>query len=385
MKTYINMHRMKVIWYLVSAVIYALLLAATGFVWQALAEAAMGGDLAAFLRVALFSLVFLLLDSFFDYLPSLANTRLINSLMDSLRHALTEHYLRQELSVLMIENPAERAHRLVNDLTVVEKEYLQSLTGIIKSCLVFVFSLAGALYLQGPLTIIMLVLCFIPFLAPWINQKILADKKERAQAEKKQYLAKFDDFSRHISTVILMNAGQRFVQRLGLQSAQMKQTAIDFEKSQAKTYAVSYGLSNIVYSGTWIIGGIFVFYDQLTLPGLIAMTTLMSTVAGPIQTLSRLLTDFSASRNVARDFFALVAAQAPSKMTKEKITAPITTLKLKNVSYTIGQKPIFRQLSFQFQTGNKYVIRGESGAGKSTLLQLLMGIFASDTGTVFVN
>lgn len=49
------------------------------------------------------------------------------------------------------------------------------------SIFVFVFSLAGAFYLQGTLTLIMLALCFLPFLAPIINQRILSDKKQEAQ------------------------------------------------------------------------------------------------------------------------------------------------------------------------------------------------------------
>lgn len=53
------------------------------------------------------------------------------------------------------------------------------------SILVFVFSLAGAFYLQGTLTLIMLALCFLPFLAPIINQRILSDKKQEAQVKKK--------------------------------------------------------------------------------------------------------------------------------------------------------------------------------------------------------
>lgn len=54
-----------------------------------------------------------------------------------------------------------------------------------------------------------------------------------------------------------MNASRIFANILKKSSGETVAYAVEFEKGQAKTYAVSYGLSNIVYSGTWIIGGHF--------------------------------------------------------------------------------------------------------------------------------
>ena len=47
-------------------------------------------------------------------------------------------------------------------------------------------------------------------------------------------------------------------------------------------------------------------------------------------------------------------------------------LSCKNLTYTIGYKKLFTNLSFTIFYGDKIELRGQNGAGKSTLLQILL-------------
>lgn len=385
MKKYFKLNRNKVVVYLLVSIIYALIVAATGFVFQALAEAAMGADIQRFLFVAVLALGFLLVDSYFDFVPRFFRSQLVNSLLHAIRTDLVTHYLTIDLHSVMKENSSERANRLTNELHVVENDYLKPLLQLWISLFVFVFSLAGAFYLQGLMTLIMLLLCFIPFLAPLINQKILSSKKQEALNQKKIYLTKFEDFSKNLPVVRLTNISAIFSSILTRQSEATSRQTIDFEKRQAAIYAVSYGLSNIVYSGTWIVGGIFVFNDLLTIPGLIAMTTLMSTVAGPIQTLSELYTTVISSKKVVQHFFdSLEKNTADDHHPTVFLGETIHSLRLEDISFQIDQQQLFDHLSATFHSNKRYAIIGESGTGKSTLLQLILGIQTPNNGKIRV-
>ncbi|HEM4067770.1 ATP-binding cassette domain-containing protein [Streptococcus suis] len=151
------------------------------------------------------------------------------------------------------------------------------------------------------------------------------------------------------------------------------------------TYAVSYGLSSIVYSGSWIIGGIFVFQGMLKISDLIAMTTLMGTVAGPIQTMSGLITEYLASRTVVEELTTILKGQSHEDKVQQELTEPIRTLTLDGVSSHNQQHPIFDNFSYQFLADKKYAIVGKSGSGKTTLLRLLLGVQSPDEGAIFIN
>lgn len=116
------------------------------------------------------------------------------------------------------------------------------------------------------------------------------------------------------------------------------------------------------------------------------MTTLMNTVAGPIQYLSELVTDLSSSKEVVKDYFDTIKDDPIDKGEKNNsFSEEIIKLDLDNVTYSVKGKELFDKLNCEFDKNKKYAIKGESGAGKSTLLQILMGIIRPDNGSVKVN
>lgn len=139
MRLYFKIHKRKLFLYLLASATYAIILASTGFIYSMLTSAALGNNLNHFLKVAIFAVAFLLLDSFFDFVPRYTRANLINRMLDSLRNDLVTHYLTENLQDLMNENPSERTNKLVNNLEVIENSYLKPLLSSFTSLFVFIF------------------------------------------------------------------------------------------------------------------------------------------------------------------------------------------------------------------------------------------------------
>ncbi len=60
-------------------------------------------------------------------------------------------------------------------------------------------------------------------------------------------------------------------------------------------------------------------------------------------------------------------------------------LEVKNVSYSIGKKPLIQDVSYTFHPGKCYMLCGPNGAGKSTLIKMLSLQLAPDKGEIFYN
>ncbi len=58
-------------------------------------------------------------------------------------------------------------------------------------------------------------------------------------------------------------------------------------------------------------------------------------------------------------------------------------LKLENVSFSYGKTPVFKDISYEFESGKMYAVVGKSGAGKTTLLSLLSGLAAPTSGSIY--
>ncbi len=62
-----------------------------------------------------------------------------------------------------------------------------------------------------------------------------------------------------------------------------------------------------------------------------------------------------------------------------------STLEITGVSFDYGRGPVFENLNFSVQKGQRVAIIGDSGAGKSTLLNLLRGLLQPQKGKVSIN
>ncbi|MEL7623366.1 MAG: ABC transporter ATP-binding protein [Clostridiales bacterium] len=59
-------------------------------------------------------------------------------------------------------------------------------------------------------------------------------------------------------------------------------------------------------------------------------------------------------------------------------------IKIKNISFSYGQREILKDISFDVQPGECVGVLGNNGAGKSTLITCLNKIRAPKTGTVYI-
>lgn len=50
-----------------------------------------------------------------------------------------------------------------------------------------------------------------------------------------------------------------------------------------------------------------------------------------------------------------------------------TMLQIKNLSVSIGDKKILKNINFEFESGKIYAVMGPNGSGKSTLASVVMG------------
>jgi len=60
-------------------------------------------------------------------------------------------------------------------------------------------------------------------------------------------------------------------------------------------------------------------------------------------------------------------------------------LKINNISFSYGDKNIFKSFSLEIGKNDRIWLYGESGCGKTTLLRLILGLEAAQTGEILGN
>lgn len=384
MKKYLLKRKNTLIVYIIISLIASSIIAGTAFVYQRLTTYAMDRNFKKLLFIAAFSVPFFILDACFDYLPKKYISKLTHGIINDLRKDILAKVNKDQSYLVNVDYRARVNELIINDLET-GGVYIRHSISLFLYISFFVFSLLSAMSIQFSLTLIMLVLSFIPLLSPFISKKILEGKKDIQLKAKNKFLGDFGDYLDNLLYIKVSNLGRAFLDILYARGDKLTDTTIDYETSIRKTYAVSYGLGNILYSGTWVIGGVFVYMNKLTLPSLIAITTLMRTIAGPIQTISDAYSNMVAGKKVFNDILAYINSESPRIDDEGEEICDIDSLEIAGADIGYGKNKVLENISYTFNKDKKYVIVGESGSGKSSLLNLILLNFEGVAEKIRVN
>lgn len=384
MKKYLLKRKNTLIVYIIISLIASSIIAGTAFVYQRLTTYAMDRNFKKLLFIAAFSVPFFILDACFDYLPKKYISKLTHGIINDLRKDILAKVNKDQSYLVNVDYRARVNELIINDLET-GGVYIRHSISLFLYISFFVFSLLSAMSIQFSLTLIMLVLSFIPLLSPFISKKILEGKKDIQLKAKNKFLGDFGDYLDNLLYIKVSNLGRAFLDILYARGDKLTDTTIDYETSIRKTYAVSYGLGNILYSGTWVIGGVFVYMNKLTLPSLIAITTLMRTIAGPIQTISDAYSNMVAGKKVFNDILAYTNSESPRIDDEGEEICDIDSLEIAGADIGYGKNKVLENIFYTFNKDKKYVIVGESGSGKSSLLNLILLNFEGAAEKIRVN
>jgi ATP-binding cassette subfamily B protein len=133
--------------------------------------------------------------------------------------------------------------------------------------------------------------------------------------------------------------------------------------------------------GKLVISGVMTLGDFVAFSGYLAMLVWPTAVLGWILTL--------AQRGAASMSRLAAILGAETTITDHPDAQPITTLQLgieaRNLSFSYGDTPVIKNVSFQIKAGETVGITGEVGSGKTTLLRLFSRLLPVTGGMLFVD
>ena len=164
-----------------------------------------------------------------------------------------------------------------------------------------------------------------------------------------------------------------------IQTLKLLKRQTNVEKSQYVVVSLNQLFSNVLYFGSWIIGGLLIINSQLTLGSLIAFSQLLVRISYPIYASSDLLAKFISGKKTIETLSTEFQIIEENLNTLEHIEViSFDNFRFKNNSEAIP-------FNGQFYKHKKYLLKGKSGTGKTTLLKAILREYNDYTGTVKIN
>ena len=117
---------------------------------------------------------------------------------------------------------------------------------------------------------------------------------------------------------------------------------------------------------------------------LVATVTLMSSY-GPVIALSNLSNNLAQTLASGARVLALLHETPQTEEQENGVDVAVNDIKIEEVSFRYGEKPILDRLSLEIPKGKITGILGRSGCGKSTLLKLIMRFWDKDSGRILLS
>ncbi len=351
----------------------------------AFTDAAIGGLQTGFLTLAIVTLLYILLDTFLNFLMDYTRDRAIHQIGKSLRADVIR---RME----SLSNEEKRQNEdsyylslINNDIPTVEQDYFGSLGAVYFQICCFGLAIFSAVRIQPIMTAIMLVISVIPVIFPKLSERPLQKAKTEEQEAKKTHLHIVTQILNGYSFLRVFNSFAGINQKYDRENDRLFQKKKQFSKMNAILYAGAFGAGNLVFLCTWVFGIFFVKKQYITLPELVIFSQLMTFVAGPIQIISERYTSVVAASAVCHKLTAFLDNTAEEESGWGKNTlADVREIALRDVTVRNNDKPVLRGVDLTLRKGERIAVLGESGSGKSTLIRYLAAL-TGGSGTYLIN
>lgn len=146
------------------------------------------------------------------------------------------------------------------------------------------------------------------------------------------------------------------------------------------------GLQVVASSALLALGGVLIVQGQLTLGQLVASELIVTVIVSNVAKLGKQLERFYDLMAAVDKLSILI--DLPLERAKGVALAPSdrpAAIALSNIEFGFEDRPVFSDLSFRIEAGERVALEGPLGIGKSSLLDLLFGLREPSAGYITID
>lgn len=298
--------------------------------------------------------------------------------------------LKKDIQGFYKENSSNYTSALVNDISSIKEKYLDQLPIITQ---IFICCLGALVMMAGYsiwLTLIAVIISFIPLIAALISGRKLSDAEMSLSEKNSEYMAVIKDIFGGFSTIKSFKAENAFNLLYRNQCENVRKSQRNREKIIEKVNYHAAISGYITQFSVLFACVLFSFYDdKITSGTIIAFSQLINYLIDPVTNLPPMLTDAKASLSLV-DKLGEVLDNEEKHETSKKLSKLQHSIRFRNVSYRYADdisnakmELSLKNINLDIMAGKCYIIVGASGSGKSTLLKLIMRMMSPYSGEIF--
>jgi len=333
------------------------------------------------LLIAALVVICALLNSLFAFVSRMSAATFAENVIKRMRNTLFEHTQRLPYSWHVENQTGDIIQRCTSDVEVVRNFVSTQLLQIIRTFLLITVSLALMFSMNLALSLVALV--FIPLVTLYSALFFSMIKKKFAVC---------DALEGELTVAVQENlTGVRVVRAFGRERYELDRFDEKNEKYTnswvrlGSTLGLYWGLGDLA-TGLQVIsiiavGAVLASRGSLTLGEFLVFVSYNHMLAWPVRAMGRILSDFSKTSVSTARIREILDAEEEKPEPEGKKPDMRGDIVFENVSFSDGDSPLLKNLSFTIEGGTTFGILGATGSGKSTIAALLNRLYDLEEGS----
>lgn len=302
----------------------------------------------------------------------------------SIRDALFEHIQHLSFQWHTENSTGDTIQRCTSDVDVIRSFVCNQLMEVIRTVFLIILYLSIMASMNATLTWISAVFVPIVGFSSGLFYKKIASRFQAADEAEAELTTCAQENLTGVRVVRAFGRERFEIEKYDEKNRRFSNLWLELGKLMAVYWASGTFLTSLQVMVVILAGSVLAVRGEITLGQFLAFVSYNSTMAWPVRSLGRVLSEMSkAGVSMDRVGYILKAPReedAPLAQPMD-MTGDIV---FDHISFGYGDKPVLRDVSFTIPQGSTFAILGGTGSGKSTLVQLLDRLYDPDEGTITI-
>ncbi len=402
-------YRTSLIFFLLTVVVDAVLVITSPLLLKRLIDdGVIPGDPGLVTRLALLVGLIAILDAIFSMIGRWFSARIGENLIFDLRTQVFSHVQRQSIAFFTRTQTGALISRINSDVIGAQQAFTTTLAGLVSNILTLILVVGALLTLSWKITLLALVLLPV-FLFPtkWVGRKLQGLTRESFNLNAEMSATMTERFN--VSGALLVSLyGDKSHERnyFSTRARKVANIGVSIALLQRMFFIALTSIASIATAFAYGVGGHLAINKEITLGTLLAITTLLVRLYGPLTALSNVRVDvMTALVSFERVFEVLdLVPMVRDKENARDVKSGPLSVEFERVRFAYPKadeislaslesvaKPeliesgeILKEISFMAPAGSLTALVGPSGAGKTTISSLLPRLYDVTSGAIRV-
>ena len=370
----------------------SLLVAFASILMQQVIDVAVAGDVKGFYRVLAVMLVYLAALGGISLLEAIMGKILIRNVTRHLRDRIFKGVMKQKPVRFSSRNTADYLSALVNDVKLVEENYLLPLLLCFQMIVLFLATLGILFYLSPLVTVILLGFLVLLFAVPALMGRKLQERQDAYSEQLSVFTAAAKDFLNGYEVIRGYSAFRCIFGRYLKVNKETAEKKFASDRLMAVNESFSDILSSLITIVIVFVAAWQMMRGTVTMGTLLALIQLSGTFVIPVVMILQNFPKIQGIRPVMEhlgewmEYEEEEAGETIDRPENSGISGQKRGICCSDLTFAYTEKqPVLEHENMLFEAGKKYAVTGRSGCGKSTLIKLLTGYSGDFEGQIYID